>query len=81
MMIPRPDPNGPENVPLMSFNKTFKVVVFIYDLRNGDNIIDMREIDYGLLDDRRWLGKVSFWAWSKGYSVETMSLNDAEGRV
>ena len=80
MTIPRPDPNGPENVPLMSFNKTFKVVVLIYDLKNSDNVIDMREIDYGLLDDRRWLGKVSFWAWSKGYSVETMSLADAEGR-
>ncbi|HMG15798.1 MAG TPA: hypothetical protein VK590_10140 [Saprospiraceae bacterium] len=79
--IPRPDQNGPENVPLNGFNKTFKVVVLIYDLKNSDNVIDMREIDYGLLDDRRWLGRVSFWAWSRGYSVETMSLNDAEGRV
>ena len=81
MTIPRPDPDGPENVPLNGFNKTFKVVVLIYDLKNSDNVIDMREIDYGLLDDRRWLGRVSFWAWSRGYSVETMSLADAEGKV
>jgi hypothetical protein len=76
----RPDPDGPENIPLNGFNKTFKVAVFIYDLKKNDEIIDMREIDYGSLEDRRWLGRVSFWAWSKGYSIETMSLKDAEGR-
>ncbi len=76
----RPNPDGPENIPLINFNKTFKVAVFIIDLKNHDEIIDMREIDYGNPDDRRWLGKVSFWSWSKGYSVETMSLKDAEGR-
>ena len=81
MTIPRPDPNGPENVPLMSFNKSFIVVVLIYNLKNNDEVIDMRQIDFGSLEDRRWLGKVSFWAWRKGYSVETMSLDDAEGRV
>lgn len=78
--IPRPDPDGPENVPLSSFNKSFIVVVFIYNLKNNDEVIDMRQIDYGSLEDRRWLGKASFWAWSKGYSVETMRLSDAEGR-
>lgn len=78
--IPRPDPDGPENLPLNSFNKSFKVVVFIYNLKNNDEVIDMREIDYGSLEDRRWLGRVSFFAWNKGYSVETMRLSDAEGR-
>ena len=78
--IPRPDPDGAENVPLSSFNKSFIVVVFIYNLKNNDEVIDMRQIDYGSLEDRRWLGKVSFWAWSKGYSVETMRLSDAEGK-
>jgi len=80
MTIPRPDPDGAENIPLSSFNKSFTVVVFIYNLKNNDEVIDMRQIDYGSLEDRRWLGKVSFWAWSKGYSVETMRLSDAEGR-
>jgi len=80
MTIPRPDENGPENVPLQNFHKTFKIVVFIYNLKNNDEVIDMRQIDYGALEDRRWLGKVSFWAWSKGYSVETMRLSDAEGK-
>jgi len=78
--IPTPDPDGPENLPLQSFNKSFIVVVFIYNLKNNDEVIDMRQIDYGSLEDRRWLGRVSFWAWSKGYSVETMRLSDAEGR-
>lgn len=81
MELKPPNPDGPENVPLQGFNKTFKVAVFIIDLKNNDEIIDMREIDYGKLDDRRWLGRVSFWAWDKGYSVETMAVKDAEGRV
>ncbi len=80
MKLEPPNPNGPESIPLRDYVKSFKVAVFIYDLKNNDEIIDMREIDFGNRDDKAWLSKVSFWAWSKGYSVETMSLKDAEGR-
>ena len=52
----------------------------IIDLKNDDAIIDMRKIDYGNFEHKKWLGKVSHWAWSQGYSVETMALKDAEGR-
>lgn len=76
-----PDPNGAENIPIRGYIKSFKVAVFIIDLKNNDDIIDMREIDYGNYEDKAWLGKVSFWAWNKGYSVETMRLSDAEGRT
>lgn len=75
-----PNPNGPENIPIKGYIKTFEVAVFIIDLKNNDEIIDMRKIDYGKIEDKQWLGKISYWAWSKGYSVETMRLSDAEGR-
>lgn len=78
--LPRPDPNGPENIPLRDYIKTLKVAVFIYDLKNGDNIIDCREIDYADKADKGWLGRMSVWAFSKGYSVEIMTIKDAEGR-
>ena len=77
----KPDPDGPENVPIQGYIKSYHVAVFIIDLKNGDTIIDCRQIDYGNREHKAWLGKVSFWAWEKGYSVETMSLKDAEGRM
>ena len=80
MKLEPPSPNGPENIPLMGYIKSFEVAVFIIDLKNDDAIIDMRKIDYGNFEHKRWLGKVSFWAWANGYSVETMRLTDAEGR-
>lgn len=80
-MLEPPDPNGPENVPLMgNYIKSLKVAVFIYDLKNGDNIVDCREIDYSNKEHKGWLGRMSAWAFSKGYSVEVMTVKDAEGR-
>ena len=75
-----PNYNGPESVPLKGYVKSFKVAVFIIDLRHDDIIIDQYEIDYGKYEDKAWLGRISFWAWQRGYSVETMSLDSAEGR-
>ncbi len=80
LTLKRPDPAGPENVPLRDYVKSFKIAVFIYNLKQNDEIIDCREIDFANREDKAWLARMSFWAWSKGYSVETMSLNDAEGR-
>lgn len=80
MQLERPDPNGAENVPLQSYIKSLPIAVFIYDLKNDDNIVDCRKIDFSNRDDKAWLSRVSVWAWSKGYSIETMTINDAEGR-
>jgi hypothetical protein len=79
-VLQKPDPDGPENIPLRGFNKSFKVAVFVYNLKKSDEIIEMYEIDYGKVEDRQWLGKMSFYAWNKGWSIETMSLSDAEGK-
>lgn len=80
MKLERPNPAGPENVPLQTYIKSLPVAVFIYNLKKGDEIIDCREIDFSNREDKAWLSRVSVWAWTNGYSVETMALKDAEGR-
>lgn len=80
MKLERPNPDGPENVPLREYIKSLPVAVFIYDLKNGDNIIDCREIDFSNKDDKAWLSRVSVWAFGKGYAIEMMTKKDAEGR-
>lgn len=78
--IPRPDPAGPENIPIRDFVKALPIVVFIYNLKKNDEVIDMRQIDFSNKEDKSWLARMSVWAWSNGYSVETMSIADAEGQ-
>jgi hypothetical protein len=62
--------NGPEFAPLRDFIKSFKIIVTVID--KDDNEIRREVMDYGKPDDRAWLGKISYWAWSNGHSVETM---------
>ncbi len=80
MKLERPDPSGPENVPLRNYIKSLPVAVFIYDLKNDDNIIAAKEIDFSNREDKAWLSRMSVWAFSNGYSLEMMTVADAEGR-
>jgi hypothetical protein len=66
--------NGPEFAPLREFVKTFPITVTIFD--KDDNEIRHEQMDYGKPDDRVWLGKLSYWAWSNGHVVETTACND-----
>ena len=61
--------NGPEFAPVRNFINTFPIEVVIYD--TNDKEIRREIMDYGKPDDRNWLGKLSWWAWSSGYIVET----------
>ena len=79
MTIPRPNPAGPENIPLREYVKSLPIVVFILNLKKNDEVVDMRQIDFSNKDDKAWLSRVSVWAWSQGFSVETMTVKDAEG--
>lgn len=80
MKLERPNPAGPENVPLRNYINSLPVAIFIYDLKNHDNIIDAREIDFSNKDDKAWLSRMSVWAFTNGYSIEMMTVKDAEGR-
>ena len=72
---------GAENVPLKEINKTLQILVIVYDLRNDDKPLVEKRIDYGNYEDRKWLGRLSYWAYSNHCSVETMAVTDAEAEV
>jgi len=69
---------GIENVPLKEINTHFKALVIVYNLRDNDNVVIERQIDYGNHEDRKWLGRVTYWAISNHHSVETIAIVDAE---
>lgn len=70
-------PRGPEDVPLKNFIKELYIIVLIKDIKSNRYIRE-EKINYSDIDVRKWLGRVSYWAWSNGYSVETMSLTEYE---
>lgn len=61
--------NGPEFAPIRDFVKSFLIDVVVYDA--NDNVIRQETMDYGKHEDRIWLGKLSYWAWSNKHYVET----------
>ena len=68
---------GPEDFPLKNYVKTFPLAISIYEIKT-DKLIRTEFIDYSNYEHRKWLGKITFFACSNGYSVETQSLNDYE---
>ena len=62
--------NGPEMAPIRDFVKSFIIRVTVYD--KHDSVIRTEKMDYGKPEDRSWLGKLSYWAWSNGHTVETI---------
>lgn len=68
---------GIENVPLREVNKECPIIAIVVDLETGDTVQTL-ELDYAKIDDRKHLGRISFWAIQNGHSVETMSRRDAE---
>lgn len=71
---------GAENVPLQEFNKSTPIMVFVIDLKNEDNVVEQKQLDYGNIEDRKYLGRLTYWAISNGHSIETMAVKDAEGQ-
>lgn len=71
--------NGAENVPLRDIVKQLPVLVLVYDLKNDDAPLVEKKINYGDMEERRWLGRITYWAITNHCSVETMALSDAEG--
>lgn len=73
--------NGQENVPTKYIVKDLQVLVLVYDLRNDDAPLVEKRINYGDQEDRKWLGRISYWAYTNNCSVETMALSDAEPKI
>jgi hypothetical protein len=69
---------GIENVPLKEVNKNLPILVIIYDLRNNDNVVTEVRLNYGDYEERKYLGRLSFWALTNHCSIETIAIIDAE---
>ena len=73
--------SGAENVPLREINKNLQTLVLVYDLKNDDKPLVEKRINYGDAEDRKWLGRITFWALTNHCSVETMAIADAEAET
>ena len=72
---------GEENVPIRYVIKDLPILVIVYDLRNQDAPLVEKRINYGDMEDRKWLGRISAWAYGHHCSVETMAIEDAEAEA
>lgn len=63
-----PNLNGPESVPLREYIKSFPLIVTIFD---NDKVVREEKVDYSDKTHRQWIGKVTVWAITNGYTVET----------
>lgn len=70
-------PRGPWDIPLKGYIKELLIIVLIKDIKSN-RYIDEKKVNYSDPEIRKYLGRVSYWAWSNGYLVETMSLKDYE---
>jgi hypothetical protein len=70
----QPNLHGEESVPLKEYVKHFPLTVTVYDAK--DNVIRQEHIDYGNFEHRKWIGRVTFWACSQGYVVETQAKKE-----
>lgn len=70
---------GPWDAPIRGgFVKQHLIYAVIHDLKTEDTIDYEIKLDLGNSDDKRFLGKITFWATSNGRSVETMSVEEWE---
>ena len=68
---------GAENIPLREINKNLPILVMVYDLAT-DKLIEEKRMDYGNAEDRKHLGRITFWALTNHCSVETIAMIDAD---
>lgn len=68
-------PKGPEDVPIKRIVKELPIVAMIYNLETGETVRE-EHLNYGDVEERKWLGKLSYWAYTNGMSIETMTKAD-----
>lgn len=71
---------GAENVPLREINKQMPIMVFVINLQKDDEVVEQKLLNYGDVEDRKYLGRLTFWAVTNNHSIETMSVENANGK-
>jgi hypothetical protein len=73
-------PNS-ENIPLRQINTSMPALIVVYDLLNADNVVLEKRIDFANYEDRKWMGRITFWALTNHHSIETIAIVDAEAET
>ncbi len=68
-------PRGPEDVPLRKKIMELQIVIVIVDIKSKRPIREER-IDFSDREARSWLGRLSAWAFTNGYSIITCAASD-----
>ena len=68
---------GVENLPLRQINTHCPIIVIITDLTT-DEVVSTIELDYAKFDDRKHMGRLTYWCVSNKHSMETLAKSDVE---
>lgn len=68
---------GPWDHPIREYVESLAIVVTIFNIQN-DCMEKEYHLDYGKPDDRKFLGRLTFWCVGNNRSIETMSKSDWE---
>lgn len=75
MIEPSKDLRGPWDAPLKEYVNQFYLRVTVYDgSSETDDIVVEKIIDYGKFEDRKWLGRITFWAAREGYIIQSEAV-------
>lgn len=66
---------GVENIPIVEINTSCPITVLVISVETGI-VVEKKQLDYGKYEDRKFLGRISFWAYTNGHSIETMANKD-----
>lgn len=69
---------GAEHAPV---KHNLPILVIVYSLRENDKVVVEKRFNYSDFEDRKALGRLSFWAYSNHCSVETLAISDAEAET
>lgn len=68
-------PRGEEDIPLRRVITNLPIVVVITDIKSNRKIREER-VNFSDIEARRWLGKVTAWCVTNGYSITTCNEVD-----
>lgn len=68
-------PRGPEDLPLRAYVSNHPLVILIIDVKSKRRIREER-INYSDAEARKWLGKLTYFATTNGYLVQTCAEKD-----
>lgn len=69
---------GSENAPIQH---NLPILAIVYSLRENDKVVVEKRFNYSNYEDRKALGKLSFWAYNNHCSIETVAIVDAEAVI